>query len=190
MSLPGPAPRRHLHTRTITLEGYGREDGLFDVEAQIVDTKTYDTEEPFRGVRKAGAHVHNMQLRLTIDSGMVVRGVEVTTNAAPYDPCFTVAPAYEKLVGATIGMGWHRAVQDAVGGVKGCTHLRELLMPAATVAYQTIGSWPKAGVSKGQVKPVGDQRKPYFLDGCKAWSTEGEVVQQLYPMHYRGPVRG
>jgi hypothetical protein len=34
MSLPAPAPRRHLHTRVISCEGYEREDGLFDIEAR------------------------------------------------------------------------------------------------------------------------------------------------------------
>jgi hypothetical protein len=190
MSLPAPAPRRHLHTRTISCEGYERDDGLFDIEARIVDTKTYEVEEPYRGLRKPGEHVHDMQVRLTLDRGMVVRDVEVATNHAPYDPCFSVAPAYKGLIGATIGLGWRREVQNAVGGIKGCTHLRELLMPAATVAFQTIGSWPKAGKVATEAEPDGEARKPYFLDGCKAWASDGEVVERLFPLHYRGPSRG
>ena len=184
MSLPAPAPRRHLHTRTILCEGFGRDDGLFDIEARIVDTKTYAIEEPYRGMRQPGEAVHDMQVRLTVDRGMVVREVEVSTNHAPYGPCYTVAPAYQGLVGAKIGAGWRRAVQTAVGGTNGCTHLRELLMPAATVAFQTIGSWPKAGETP-KVPPEGETRKPYFLDGCKAWAADSEVVQRLYPLHYR-----
>jgi hypothetical protein len=192
MSLPNPAPRRHLHTRTIRCEGFAREDGLWDIEARIIDTKTHGTVEPFRGARQAGAHVHDMALRLTLDRDMVVKDIEVTTNEAPYAPCFTVAPAYKGLIGAKIGAGWRRAVNESVGGTKGCTHLKELLMPAATVAFQTMGSWPKEGETGGQVggevKPVplkGDPAaRPYFLDGCKAWSSGGEVVAKLYPMHY------
>jgi hypothetical protein len=123
MSLSTSAPRRHLHTRTIACEGYEREDGLFDIEARIVDTKTYAVTEPYRGLRQPGEHVHDMQLRLTLDRDMVVRDIEVATNHAPYDPCFTVAAAYKGLVGAKIGGGWRRAVNEAVGGTKGCTHL-------------------------------------------------------------------
>jgi hypothetical protein len=191
MSLSKPAPRRHLHTRKIHCEGFEREDGLWDIEARIVDTKTHSTVEPYRGERAAGAHVHDMALRLTLDRDMVVKDIEVTTSEAPYAPCFTVAPAYKGLIGAKIGGGWRRAVNENVGGTKGCTHLKELLMPAATVAYQTMGSWPKSGGQGGEgaeVKPVplkGDANaKPYFLDGCKAWSSEGEVVARLYPMHH------
>ena len=187
MSLSSPAPRRHLHTRRIECEGFQRDDGLWDIEARIVDTKTHKTVEPYRGAREAGAHVHDMELRLTLDRDMVVKDIEVSTNHAPYDPCFTVAPAFKDLIGAKIGGGWRRAVNEAVGGIKGCTHLKELLMPAATVAFQTMGSWP-SDAKEGEVKPVAlpgkAAAKPYFLDGCKAWSTQGDVVAKLYPMHY------
>jgi len=44
------------------------------------------------GLRKRGMHVHDMQLRLTLDRDMVVRDIEVTTNDAPYDACPSVAP--------------------------------------------------------------------------------------------------
>ena len=177
MSLSSPAPRRHLHTRTIKCEGYEREDGLFDIEAQIIDVKAQDSEEPYRGLRKAGAHVHDMQVRLTLDRAMTVRAIEVTTNHAPYDVCPSVAPGYQALVGAKIGAGWRKAVTEAVGRTKGCTHITELLMPMATVAFQTMGNWKPGEVGA---------EKPRFIDGCKAWSSEGPVVKRLFPMHYRG----
>ena len=94
MPLPAPVQRRHLHTRTIKCEGYERDDGLFDIEAQIVDTKTYAVDEPIRGLRPAGAPVHDMQLRLTLARDMTVREIEVVTNHAPYDICPSVAPGY------------------------------------------------------------------------------------------------
>ncbi|MFN0163829.1 MAG: DUF2889 domain-containing protein [Burkholderiales bacterium] len=184
MSLPPAAPRRHLHTRTIDCQGYAREDGLFDIEARIVDTKTYPIDEPYRGLRPAGTHVHEMRLRLTLDTDMTVRDIAVSTEHAPYDPCFTVEPSFKKLIGAKVGGGWRKAVNEAVGGTRGCTHLKELLMPAATVAFQTMGSWPK----KDEAPPTnadGSLKRPYFIDGCKSWAADGPVVERLYPMHFQ-----
>ena len=181
MPLSIAAPRKHLHTRTIRCEGFEREDGLFDIEAQIVDEKTYAVDEPIRGHRPAGTPVHDMQLRLTLARDMTVRAIEVTTNHAPYDICPSVAPGYQALVGAKIGGGWRKAVTEAVGRTKGCTHNSELLMPAATVAFQSMGSWkPQEGAEAGA--------KPGFIDGCKAWASDGPVVQRLFPMHYRSRV--
>ena len=185
MSLSPAAPRRHLHTRKIDCEGYEREDGLWDIEARIVDTKTYEVEEPYRGRRKAGMHVHDMQLRLTLDRDMVVRDIEVTTNHGPYDVCPTVAPNYKALIGAKVGGGWRRAVTEAVGRTKGCTHVTELLMPAATVAFQTMGSWPKDGEVATESAPDQQRKKPYFIDGCKAWASDSPVVKRLFPLHYK-----
>ena len=185
MSLPTPAPRRHLHTRTIKCEGFERDDGLYDIEARIVDQKTYPTHEPYRGHRAPGMHVHDMQLRLTLEQDMTVRAIEVKTNHAPYDACRTVAPNYNALIGAKVGGGWRKAVTEAVGRTRGCTHITELLMPAATVAFQTIGSWPKAGQVATEAKPDLTAKKPYFIDACKAWASDGEVVKRLFPLHYR-----
>ncbi len=185
MSLSPSAARKHLHTRTIKCEGYERDDGLYDVEAQIIDEKTYPVDEPYRGHRPAGAHVHDMRVRLTLDVSMTVRDIEVTTNHAPYEACPGVAPAYKALVGAKVGGGWRKAVTEAVGRTKGCTHITELLMPAATVAFQTMGSWPKAGEVATEERPDQSAKKPYFIDGCKAWASDGPVVQKLFPLHYR-----
>ena len=40
MPLSEPAAARLLHLRDISLRGYHRADGLFDIEAHIRDTKT------------------------------------------------------------------------------------------------------------------------------------------------------
>ena len=185
MNLSPPAPRRHKHTRSISCEGYQREDGLWDIEARIVDTKPFAYREPFRGLRAPGEPVHDMALRLTIDDHMVVRDIAVAMLAVPYGPCSSALPAFKGLIGRKIGAGWRRAVQECVGGVKGCTHLRELLLPAATVAFQTLGSWPEDGQPAPEPDPDYQTERPHFVDGCKAWATDGEVVAQLYPQFHR-----
>lgn len=35
------APRRLAHTRQIVCSGYVRDDGLYDIEARMTDTKDY-----------------------------------------------------------------------------------------------------------------------------------------------------
>lgn len=183
MNLPPPAPRRPLYKRSIACEGFKREDGLWDIEARLIDTKPFRVHEVFRGVREPSDHVHDMVVRVTIDQDMVVRDIETAMLDVPYVPCTAALPAFKALVGKKIGAGWRRAVQDCVGGVKGCTHLRELLFPVATVAFQTLGEWPE----EGQPVPPPDPNaeRPHFIDGCKAWASDGEVVAKLYPHFHR-----
>jgi hypothetical protein len=182
-TLSPPAARRPLHTRQIVCEGFQRDDGLFDIEARISDTKAYAYTEPFRGHRDPGSFVHDMWVRLTVDADMVVRDIEVAMPSAPYGRCQGAIPAYRGLVGATIGGGWRKAVQEAVGSVRGCTHVRELLFPMATVAYQTIGGWRANGNDGPQAKPMQRAGRPYFIDGCHGWAADGEVVAALHPEH-------
>ncbi len=185
MSLSPPAARRHLHTRKIVCEGFEREDGMFDIEARIVDTKTFSYEHRKRGLMDAGTPVHDMQVRLTVDPTRTVRAIEVATNSAPYEDCFTVAPAYQALIGANIGSGWRRAVNEAVGGTKACTHLRELLMPVATVTFQTMEGGQR-GVNRAMQNL--DAPRPAFINQCKAWSETRELVKEVFPRFYIHPV--
>ena len=56
-SLPAAAPREHVHTRSVVFRGYRREDGLWDIEAELTDAKTYTFNGPDRGTvsRSTGA---------------------------------------------------------------------------------------------------------------------------------------
>jgi hypothetical protein len=185
MALPPAAPRKPLHTRSIVCDGFHREDGDFDIEARILDTKAYAYTEPFRGRRAPGDPVHEMMVRLTIARDMTVRAIEVDMPQTPYNTCQGARAAFQGLIGARVGPGWRKAVNEAVGGVRGCTHVRELLFPMATVAFQTIGGWSeddpndRARASSEQVVKRTD--KPYFLDGCISWASDGEIVAQLHP---------
>ncbi len=180
MSLSTPVERSPLHTRTIVCHGFKRADGHFDIEASIIDIKAYQYTEPFRGVREPGSHVHEMWVRLTVGADMVVKGIEVSMPATPYPACQSAKPNFQGLIGVTVGSGWRRAVQECVGNVRGCTHVRELLFPMATVAFQTIGGWPVAG-EEPEVAPLTRTEKPRVIDGCIAWASDGEVVAKLHP---------
>ena len=79
-----------------------------------------------------------------------IKEVEAVTDAGPYEICPEITANYGKLVGLKIGVGWTREVQKRVGGVHGCTHLRELLKPMATTAarrsgYSSTPTYPAMG---------------------------------------------
>ena len=180
MALSTPDPREHLHTRRVVVEGYRRHDGDWDIEAWLHDSKTYGYEEVERGQRAPGAPVHHMAVRLTMDSHKVIKRVEVAMPAAPYSACQTAQPNYQLLVGKQIGAGWRGAVNEAVGSTRGCTHLRELLFPMATVAFQTINVWQMQNADAATLEAIKNQR-PFSLDGCKAWASDSRMVMKFYP---------
>jgi hypothetical protein len=52
--------------------------------------------------------------------------------------CRGAVPGYQKLLGERLGPGFSRRIKELFGGVEGCVHLTELLLPMATTAFQTI----------------------------------------------------
>ena len=182
MPLSLSAPRKLIHTRAIECKGYEREDGLWDIEAHLVDTKTYMHVRRNGGrERQPGEPVHNMWLRLTIDLDLIVRDAEAHTEAGPYPHCGDIAPNFKSLIGLRIGPGWRREITARLGGIKGCTHLVELLGPVGTTAYQATG---RARDARGAGKPA--MKKPYQLNSCHVYKDDGAAVLERWPQFYTG----
>jgi hypothetical protein len=155
MPLSHHVEREHLHSRQVACRGYRRADGCWDIEGHMTDVKTYDFTNEDRGEIAAGDPVHDMWLRLTLDDAFTIKAVEAVTDKAPFGVCGAIAPAFQALVGLTIGPGWMREVKRRVGGVRGCTHLVELLGPMATTAFQTIH--PVRASEAAARAPLGEQ---------------------------------
>ena len=172
MALSEPTtPRTLLHRRHITVEGYAREDGLYDIEGHLVDVKGYAFPVS-DGVKPAGEPIHDMWLRIAVDADLVIREAEASTVARPYPgACEKITPSYGALKGLRIAPGFTRAVKERFGGVRGCTHLTELIGTLATVAFQT-----RYGAAETET-----EQKPPHLDGCHALDTRGAVVARFYP---------
>ena len=65
-----------------------------------------------------------------------------------------------------------------MGGVRGCTHLTELLALAADRGDPDVRRAARA-------KTSGDD-KPFQLDRCHALETTTDTVRRYYPKWYRG----
>jgi hypothetical protein len=135
--LSPPAPREEVHNRRISCNGFVREDGLYDIEAEITDNKTYTFPTSFRGDVTPDMYVHHMKVRVTINPELEIVAAEAVTVAGPYAICPTANDVFDLLVGLTIGPGWRRRVTAAIGGRHGCTHITELMGPIGTIAFQT-----------------------------------------------------
>jgi hypothetical protein len=187
MPLSEPAPREPIHKREVNCRGYLREDGLWDIEGHMRDTKDYAFESRERGQIKAGDAIHDMWLRLTLDNSMTVIAVEAATDHAPFSLCGDIIPNYQQLVGLRIGPGWTKKTKELLGGVRGCTHLLELLGPIATTAFQTIYPYltRKAG-EQAQNSGTENGKPPLLLNTCHAFASNGPIAKREWPAFYTG----
>lgn len=183
MPLPAAAARTLIHERKIEARGYLRDDGMWDIEGSLSDTKTYAFENHWRGDVPAGEPVHGMHIRLTIDDDFIVRAVAAASDHVPYAVCASVPATLQILVGESMGPGWSRTLRRKIGGEDGCTHLTELLGRMATAAYQTVypyrGSRAPGGVDMAKVAG-------HLIGSCRAWRADGAMIKELLPERHKG----
>ena len=179
---PGQCGRTRSHTRNIFLEGYKRDDGLWDIEARLTDRKDQDYILA-SGVRPRGEPIHDMFVRVTIDADFNIVAANAAVEAMPYSACASIAAAYGKIIGLNLLRGFRRQVGDLFADVKGCAHVSELLASLPTAAIQTI-----AGEQRDT--DLGGGGMPPQLDRCHALETSGETVRRYYPRWYRSAESG
>ncbi|QWD91149.1 DUF2889 domain-containing protein [Polynucleobacter sp. MWH-Braz-FAM2G] len=173
--LSDPKPRSLLHTREITFQGFAREDGLWDIEGHLKDFKA----NPFQTSTKTwqpGEAFHDMWVRVTVNQELVIKEIEVVMDRHPHPECTEVIPPMDALIGSRLGKGWRKTIDSHLGGIKGCTHLRELLANLATAAFQSI---------PGSFSDPEGNKPPLYLGTCKSWDFNGPVVMRVFPKFYQ-----
>lgn len=174
--------RTLLHTRSATFQGFHRADGLWDIEAELRDTRSYDSIAP------ANAPLHHMFIRLVIDDAMTIQDIFARMDATPFGECRQVEQAMQRMRGVTLGAGWRKAINERLGGVHGCTHLSELLFNMATVAFQTIPAYRDQQRRQAGLLDSALTEAPHYLDKCHSWRLDGPVVMHRLPQFHRpGP---
>lgn len=174
---PAPQDQRHLvQKRAIQAEVYKREDGLWDIEAELVDTKGVDFHLKAL-TRKAGEAIHRMRLIVTINKQMDVLGASAVSLDVPYPgACETIAPDYSKLIGLNLMRGFRGDIKERLGGVSGCTHLTELCNILPTAAIQAFAGEIFDVTNDDVSGPM-----PFQLNRCHALRTDGPAVMKYHP---------
>ncbi|MFL9949017.1 DUF2889 domain-containing protein [Paraburkholderia agricolaris] len=177
MPLSAPVPRRDVHHRVIDMHGFRRKDGLYDIEAHLVDTKPFpmalvSRPEPL----PAGMPLHDLSVRVTIDDTFLIRNIEASSDATPYELCKEAESTLSALVGERIAAGWSNIVKQKLRGAASCTHLMEMMIPLGTTAFQAISGARRIG--QATVDPAKLAVRP---DSCYAYSRQRSVIRRFWP---------
>ena len=181
MTLPPAAPQRQLkHRRQLDVQVFSRGNGLWEVDATLMDTKTRPVVLADE-TRPAGAPIHDMLLRLVVNEQLDIVEAGSVTRAMPYPGiCNDHDDAYGELVGLNLLKSFHKTVRERLGGVRGCTHITELAQVLPTAVMQAFAGEviDTRGTAEGA-------DKPFQLDRCHALASSGEAVRLHYPLWYR-----
>ena len=170
--------RKKIHNRNVHCEGFLREDGLWDIEVFLIDSKTYSFNNMHREYISAGEPLHDMALRLTLDDKRQIIDIEAEINASPYNICPQAVKNCQKLKGEYVVTGFNRKVIKALGGEKGCRHITDLLAYAGTIAYQTLWKEKTGGESESITLEEAKSIEKKFANSCFAFKKDGEVYNE------------
>ncbi|ROT44232.1 DUF2889 domain-containing protein [Pusillimonas sp. NJUB218] len=188
---PSSVAREHVHTRSMRVNAYARDDGQWDLEAELIDVKGYDFPKSGGTIHKAGQPVHHMHLRLTITEDFTITDAVAAYDAAPYNEyCSSIAPDYKDMVGMNLLRGFRQAVKARFARTEGCTHLSELSYILPTAAVQTMaGRRRKQAESDASQAEQGDKpaRRPFHIEGCHALRVDSPMTLKFYPQWYVKP---
>lgn len=181
MTLPQAATQRQLkHRRQIDVQVYARGNGLWEVDALLVDVRSRAAHQA-RDERPPGAPIHEMLLRLVVDERLDIVEAGSETRWMPYTGhCNAHGDIYQRLVGLNLLQQFRRQLRERVGGVLGCTHLTELaqVLPTAVVQAMAGEVIDTRGAADGA-------SQPFQIDRCHALRSDGPVVREHHPRWYR-----
>lgn len=186
---PPSISRRLVQKRSIEAQVFRRDDGLWDVEAELVDTKGSDFKLAAL-TRKQGEPIHKMRLMVTINEKMDVIQASATTMEAPYPgQCEKIESAYQKLIGLNLMKGFRGGVKERLGGIKGCSHISELCSILPTAAIQAFAG-EIFKISDTDDAPQNEEfsknesQMPFQLNQCHALRTDGDAVKKYHPVWF------
>ncbi len=174
------SPKEKIHTRTITVNSYERDDGIIEIEGVLTDERFFPSIYYSRNQYIDPGIVHKMTVQLEIAlPGLEIREARAVMNQVPIDSCREIEAFVKRLVGLRIQPGFTRKVRGLLGGVQGCLHLTNLILTMGSAAVQ--GFWAyfsrrRAGAS-GVRPPEFD---PGLLkDSCWLWREEGPLFHRI-----------
>lgn len=173
--------REELHFRRIDFHGFRRSDGLLEVEARLTDRKTHDFQPPSGGRSvAAGDTIHDHGLRVVFGEDMVIREIAADIRAYPYRECAGGGDTLQAMVGVRIGRGWSSELRKRLPTGDTCTHLKEMMVPLASAAFQTVYS-----LRTGHVEDSDATGRPRKIDSCYAYGAGRELVALQWPAFHK-----
>lgn len=187
MSLRTPQLKK-LHTRSVICEGYiDPHTELFTIIGHLQDIKTFDLPNIDRGgIIPTGEPLHDLELQLIVSKNLEIMEAQAFLFKTPYQMCPDIAPAFSALKGLQLQSGFRKSVMEILGGIKGCTHLVEMLSIIATTAIQTIMTESLAPKNSDNAEKKKNRHNP-FLNTCHSLCASSEVVKRDFPDYYSPP---
>jgi len=183
-----PLRGQPLHTRSMLIELFQREDGALRLWGQVIDLRKASFVPMVDDLHTAGL-IHLMTLEMEVDratrtiASLVVDQPRVAVDASEKtegQSCRDVQPRLQELVGVSFDAEFTGALKRSFGGPRGCTHLLTLLHLMASALP------PALDIEASQGARVPGElifRRSVFVDGHEPEEGRLHLAVQLMDFH-------
>jgi len=163
-----------LHRRTIELQVYARDE-------HFVVIGTLHDQRPWADGETAVRDLHRMELAIVVRrSDLVITDAAADMRSYPHAECTAIEPAFNDLVGLSVGRGYTRAVQDRFGRQRGCSHLEFLARSLGPVVIQAITSAVSQRRQRGEpTEEAGSMSRQLLVNTCHVWAEDGPGLEKI-----------
>lgn len=167
----------NAHQRAITITTYKAGPGKAVVEGRLVDRRFRDNFL-ITGEKRPVGEFHDMTIRLLVDAAhLTIEDVEVEMVKVPRQECSGLYDSLSAIKGLRISKGFTAKVKSLLGGVRSCTHLRELTEAMGPAVLQGVFSILAQNESYQRALMGNPQMRRHFADSivnsCHVWRENG-----------------
>lgn len=168
--------RKKIHSRNIEVSTFETDTADLVVEGVLKDDfliSRYDAS----GEKRPPNTVHHMVVRMLFETASFqIKDIEVEMPVFPHKGCDETAKSLDQIKGMKIAPGFTEKVKNMLGGTKGCSHLKTLVLSMASAAVQ--GFWVHRTKTPNSGGKTPDLMHRYVVDTCWVWRKDGPLARR------------
>ncbi len=168
-----------VHERRLEFKTYALEDDQIIVEGWLKDDR-WVSRYHLDGKVSPPGKVHRICVRLLLGGWpLSILDAEAEMPVVPQDECPDTKNTVKKIIGITITHGYGDKVIECLGGIKGCTHMVQLIIGMGNAALHGLWSQklknPRPLPSTLEEIPELD----YVIESCQLWKKDGPLIKRI-----------
>lgn len=168
-----------VHERTLEFRTFALENEKIVVEGWLKDDRLVPRYH-LDGRLSPPGKVHRICVRLLLGGEpLSILDAEAEMPIVPHDECCATQETVKKIIGLAITHGYGEEILERLGGVKGCTHMVQLIMAMGNAALH--GYWSHKLRNRRPLPETPEEipELDFVIDSCQLWKKGGPLIKRL-----------
>lgn len=167
--------KKQIHQRDIRASSFEVDETSIVIEGVLKD-KALESLYKFTGEKTPPSVYHHMVVRWLVEGPqMRITDLEVEMPTVPNEECHKAEDLLKNIIGVEIVSSFTKNISSLFGGIKGCAHIKSLLLLMGTTAIQ--GYWCLVTRDKQKMERHAGMLVNAVKDTCYVWRQDGDAFK-------------